>query len=496
MLVSLLMSLSSVVVLTMPTQAAPSARPLSASGDMLLAKRMGGTGWDSGNSIAVDSSGNIYTTGYFDGTADFDPGAGVSNLTAVGLEDIFIAKFDSSGSLVWAKSMGGADYDGGNNIALDSSGNIYTTGYFVGTVDFDPGAGTANLTSAGNYDIFISKLDNDGNFVWAKNIGGVNGEGVGDFVLDSNGYIYAVGSFVGTVDFNPNVGVFNLTSAGNSDIFILKLDNLGGLVWAKRMGGVDGDQGVGIALDSRGNVYTTGAFRATADFDPGAGTFNLVSAGNNDIFISKLDGLGIFVWAKGMGADGNDAGAGIALDSNDNAYTTGAFAGTVDFDPGVGTSNLISVGDYDIFVSKLDSGGNFIWAESMGGTAYDNGDRIVRDSSDNIYVTGSFAGTADFDPSANTVNLTSAGLIDIFVIKLKSSGNLAWAKNMGGTQDDYSRDIALDSSSQVYTTGYFAGVADFDPGAGVFNLTSAGSYDIFVSKLKNGVFLYLPLVIR
>jgi hypothetical protein len=496
MLVSLLMSLISGALLTVPTQASPSDLSPSASGDMLLAKRIGGTGYDSGNSIAVDSIGNIYTTGYFDGTVDFDPGAGISNLVAVGLEDIFIAKLDINGSLVWAKNMGGSDYDGGNNIALDSNGNIYTTGYFVGTVDFDPGAGTANLTSVGESDIFISKLDNNGNFVWAKSIGGVNNEGVHEFVLDSNGYIYAVGSFVGTTDFNPDAGVFNLTSAGSNDIFVFKLDNLGSFVWAKRMGGVDGDQGVGIALDTNGNVYTTGVFRATADFDPGAGTFNLVGAGNNDIYISKLDSLGIFVWAKGMGEPNNDGGAGIALDTNGNVYTTGSYVGTVDFDPGAGTANLTSAGNTDIFVSKLDSGGNFIWAKSMGGTAGDSSARIVRDSSDNFYLTGNFAGTADFDPNASTVNLTSAGLTDIFVTKLNSNGNFAWAKNMGGTQDEYSEDIALDSSSQVFTTGTFVGVADFDPGAGVFNLTSAGVTDIFISGLKNDAFLYLPFVTK
>ncbi len=446
------------------------------------AKSMGGADPDyGGSSIALDGSGNVYTTGNFFGTADFDPGAGVFNLTSAGYGDIFISKLDASGNFVWAKAMGGiGSNDGGSSIALDGSGNVYTTGYFFGTSDFDPGAGVFNLTSAGFEDIFISKLDASGNFVWAKSIGGAYQDNGSSIALDGSGNVYTTGYFFGTVDFDPGAGVFNLTSAGNYDIFISKLDASGNFVWANAMGGPNYDYGYSIAIDGSGNVYTTGDFDGTADFDPGAGVFNLTS-GYYDIFISKLDASGNFVWAKAMGGASFDRGSSIALDGSGNVYTTGNFSGTADFDPGAGVFNLTDAGYGDIFISKLDASGNFVWAKAMGCADPNGGSSIALDGSGNVYTTGYFVGTVDFDPGAG-VFITSAGLEDIFISKLDASGNFVWANAMGGADSDYGYSIALDGSGNVYTTGCFFGTADFDPGAGVANLTSAGNYDIFVAK--------------
>ena len=135
------------------------------------AKQMGGTGSDYGNSIVLDGSGNVYTTGFFEAAVDFDPGVGVANLTSTGAWDVFINKLDASGNFLWAKKLGGVGNDVAYSIALDGSGNIYTTGFFEGTADFDPGIGVVNLTSAGGWGIFISKLDASGNFLWAKQLG-------------------------------------------------------------------------------------------------------------------------------------------------------------------------------------------------------------------------------------------------------------------------------------------------------------------------------------
>jgi hypothetical protein len=191
------------------------------------------------------------------------------------------------------------------------------------------------------------------------------------------------------------------------------------------MGGNSAESGRGIAVDSGGNVYTTGDFQVTVDFDPGVGTFELTPAGQTDIFVSKLDGNGDFVWAKSMGGTGTDFGLSIALDSIGNVYTTGFFGGTVDFDPGAGTTDLTSAGLDDIFVSKLDSNGDFVWAKSTGGGLRDQGIGIVIDPGDNIYTTGSFQDTVDFDPGTGTADLTSSGLSDIFISKLQAESSQA-----------------------------------------------------------------------
>ncbi len=447
------------------------------------AKSMGGTDWDYGASIAVDGSGNVYTTGYFKLTVDFDPGVGTSSLTSAGGSDIFISKLDAAGNFLWAKRIGGIYDDETYSIAVDSFGSVHTTGYFRGTADFNPGAGTSNLTSAGAKDIFILKLDAAGNFIWAKSIGAINNEYSYSIAVDGSGNVYTNGYFEGTVDFDPGADTSNLASLGSDD-FILKLNAAGNFLWAKRMAGNGSGRSESIAVDGSGNVYTTGWFWGTKDFDPGAGTSYLTSAAVSlDIFISKLDTAGNFLWAKRMGGTDEDMGFSIVVDGSGSVYTTGYFWGTADFDPGAGTSNLTSAGFNDIFISKLGPSGNFIWAKRMGGFIQDWGHSIAMDGSGNVYTTGFFAGTADFDPGAGTSNLTSAGWVDIFISKLDATGNFGWAKSIGGIYDDIAYSIAVDSSGNVYTNGYFSGTVDFDPGAGTSNLISVGGADIFVHKM-------------
>ena len=451
--------------------------------EYVWAKVMGGTSIDQGKSVAVDAIGNVYTTGFFQGTTDFDPGAGTANLTSAGSYDIFVSKFDANGNYVWAKAMGGTGVDIGFGIAVDANGNVYTTGYFERTVDFDPGAGTVNLTSAGAADIFVSKLDVNGNYVWAKATGGSTNDISYGIAVDGSGNVYTTGYFQGIVDFDPGAATSNLTSAGSADIFVRKLDANGNYVWAKAIGGSTGDVGNGIVVDASGNVYTTGYFRGTADFDPGAGTANLTSAGSADIFVSKFDANGNYVWAKAMGGTGSDQGSSIATDASGNVYTTGYFQVTADFDPSAAASNFTSAGSVDLFISKLDVSGNYVWAKAMGSTSVDYGSGIAVDVSGNVYTTGSFQDIVDFDPGVGTANIASAGSEDIFVSKLDVSGNYVWTKAMGGTSGDVGNGIAIDAKSNVYSIGWFSAIVDFDPGVGTTNLTSAGSNDIFVSKL-------------
>ncbi len=446
------------------------------------AKQMGGNSDGKGHSTALDALGNVYTTGFFSGTTDFDPGPGTFNLTSSAGLEIFISKLDASGNFVWAKQLEGTTLNRGNSITVDINGYIYVTGYFAGTVDFDPSPGVFNLSSAGSADIFILKLDPSGNFEWAKQMGGTGDDRSNSIAVDDNGNVYTTGYFTGTADFDPGAGLFNLSTAGNDDVFIAKLDASGDFLWAKQVAGTADDRGNSVAVDANGNVYTTGRFEGTVDFDPGAGTFNLSSAGTHDVFISKLDPSGNFEWAKQMGGTADDRSFSIAVDNSGNVYTTGYFNETADFDPGSGTFNLTSSVGSDIFVSKLDSSGDFVWAKQMEGTSNNTGFSIALDANSNVYITGSFQGTVDFDPGTGTFNLNAAS-IDIFISKLDASGDFAWAQRMGGVDSDEGLSIAVDDSGNVYTTGYFKETVDFDPGAGVYNLSATGYSDIFVHKM-------------
>jgi len=450
------------------------------------AKAMVGTGTtdESSQSVAIDAAGNVYTTGLFFGTVDFDPGASTFNLTSNGLEDIFISKLDASGNFLWAKKIGGTGTEIGWRIALDASSNVVVSGYFRNTVDFDPGSGTVNLVSSGGFaDIFVLKLDTNGNFIWVKQFGAssVDDDAIGLYI-DNLSNVYITGYFNGTVDFDPGVGISNLTPTGSSDIYILKLDASGSFVWAKKMGGTLVDQGRGIYVDGLGNVFTVGVFRGTADVDPGASTINLTSAGSDDIFISKLDASGNFNWAKSIGSTGIDFAYSISVDASGNIFISGHFNGTVDFDPGVGISNLTSAGGDDIFVCKLDATGNYSWAKRMGSASTDIAYASIVDASGNFQMTGIFSGTVDFDPGATTTNFTSAGLTDIFVCTLDASGNFLRAKTIGGIGNDAGKSIAVSSSGSSYISGDYSGTVDFDPSASTFNLSSGGGKDIFVMK--------------
>lgn len=444
------------------------------------AKNMGGTVADEARSIAIDSMGNVYTVGKFQGTCDFDPGNGIHNITGVGQDNMFISKLDADGKFVWAKTITGNDAEAAYSVTIDAKGNIYTTGYFNGTVDFDPGSATNNLTAVGGINIFILKLNALGNYVWAKNMTGT-GYSLGSFITtDVSGNVYTTGIFVETTDFDPGSGTTNLVSAGAQDIFISKLDASGNFVWAKKMGGVDSDQPYFMKVDPSGNIYTTGSFKGIADFDPGANKYELTSVGSYDIYISKLDSSGNFIWTRGMGGpNSDDEGHYLTLDTKGNIYITGNFQGTVDFDPGSGTFNM--TGAYDVFILKLNSSGNFVWAKKMGGTNTDIGFTILLDPSGNIFTAGAFSGDkGDFDPGPGIYNLTKGGA---FISKLDSSGNFVWAKSFVGTSAVECYSMILDASGNIYTTGYFHETIDFDPGSGVKNLISAGSRDIFICKL-------------
>ncbi|MCH8903698.1 MAG: T9SS type A sorting domain-containing protein [Bacteroidetes bacterium] len=456
--------------------------------DFVWAKSTGGVSADVVHCITTDGSGNVYTTGEFYVTVDFDPSsAGTFNMTSNGLNDIFIQKLDANGNFIWAKSIGGSSSEVGQCITTDASGNVYITGSFAGTVDFNPGAGTFNLTS--NFvsqDIYVLKLDANGNFIWAKSIGEMDTDFGQSIITDASGNVLITGSYQLIVDFNPGAGTFYLTSNGQYDVFVLKLDANGNFMWAKSMGGPFGDWAESIAVDALGNVLITGAYKNTVDFDPGAGIFNLTSNGDYDIFIQKMDAAGIFIWAKSMGGPSGDFGASIVTDTSSNVLLTGTYRDTTDFDPDTSTLNLVSNGGQDIFIQKLDAGGSLIWAKSMGGTGMDHGVAVSADTSGNILITGYYWGTADFDPGAATFNLTSNGSQDIFVLKLDAGGNFILAKSIGGTDTDIAWSITIDALQNVYVAGRFQGTVDFDPGAATFNLISNGIYpDFFVLKLSH-----------
>jgi hypothetical protein len=448
------------------------------------AKNMAGNATCEGKSITTDINGNVLTAGILRGTADFDPGPGVYNLTSAGEADIFISKLDANGNFLWAKQIGTSTTDQGESIATDAGGNVYVTGWFTGggPCDFDPGPGVFNLAAGGTNETYILKLAANGDFIWAKSIEGLTHSEYGtSLALDAAGNLFVTGAFYNLVNFDPGFSDFSLTSAGTTDIFITKFDVAGNFLWAKQLGSASAEYPYKMAIDATGNLLITGYFADSGDFDPGAGVFNLVSAGNTDLFVSKLNNNGDFIWAKSMGSAINDFCNGITTDLSGNVFLATSFNGTFDADPGPGVSNVTSAGQFDVFICKLNAAGDFQWAKRWGAAFNDAIYEIKTDAAGNVYTGGSFGGTVDFDPGPAQFLLAATDGSDLFYSKFDGDGNFVWAVSLfGGGGTMYG--VHINAANEIFSTGYFSQTIDFDPGAGVFNLTATVT-DIFVHKL-------------
>ena len=446
----------------------------------------GGIGKDEGMSICFDSDENICLTGYFKETSDFDPGIEVTNLTSNGNRDIFVQKIDGNGNLIWIRQIGGVGQDESRSITTDPLNNIYLTGFFRGTVDFDPGPDIYNLTSNGSDDAFILKLNSDGDFLWVKQIGGIENEVGQSIKLDGYGNIITIGGYEDVVDFDPGVGITEYTSNGEVDIFVQKLDSDGNFIWVKCFGGSNYDTAISHTIDANENIYSIGHFKDNVDFDPGFASDYLWATGIlTDVFVQKLNSEGEFEWAYKIGGTGFDFANSIHADNFGNVYSLGRFQSSVDFDPSSGLESIGSEGAYDVFIQKIDTSGNFIWARGIGGEDYDYGGAITSDMNGDIYFTGRFGETVDFDPSFGEAELTSDSGYDIFVAKFDSIGNYIWAGQNSCISISYPGfSILVDSDWNIYTTGYFSYITDFDPSEDTFELSSTGERDVFLQKFN------------
>lgn len=452
-----------------------------------------------GEEMKLDAVGNSYTVGMFSGTMDFDPGSGVFLMTTGSATTVFLLKLDASGNFVWAKKFPSTGDALTYTLDFDASGNIIIAGDFKYTIDLDPGMGTASHTAAGTgfwQDVFIVKLDPSGNYLWSKSFGGIDqDEGLG-VVVDHSGNIYTTGIIRQTVDLDPGAGTYTASvTTGGLGIYVQKLNPSGNFIWAKTIVGITGpDGGVGrsIAIDDANNVIYCGQFTGTLDFDPGAGTSNMTAPTGAACatYVSKLDSLGNFLWAKKMGGTGLTAPTSFALDKSNNIYTTGWFSATADFDPGTGVYNLVAAPNDDVFISKLGPLGDFAWAKKIGGSKEDHGMAITTDSLMNVYTTGYFSGSVDFNPGAAGFFMTSGnagGDIDTFISKLDSTGAFVMAAQITGDGGTISHAMQVDQFENIFLTGLYGGIIDFDPGSGVYNLPYLNTSSIFIEKLHQSL---------
>jgi len=451
--------------------------------DLGFAFALGSTGIENANAVATDTSGNVVVAGpYSSASIDLDPGPGEYILSNAGGYDGYVAKYDPAGNLAWGVQVGATDLASVYKVAVDGAGNVLIMGIFRGSIEISaPGRSAVTLTNGGTNEGFLAKLDPAGNALWASTFGaaanprlayGMTADAAGNvyasgyegnrlFVakysasgaavwtqvisgatgtvaygervdVDTSGNVVVVGEYRGKIDFNPDPLKTNFLTSNNNtlDVCVLKLNASGAYVWAGSMGGPSDDGALAVAVDGAGNVLVSGSYgfdtkKSKNDFDPGQGTLSLPGSGGS--FLVKLDPNRNLIWGRSVAAF---SFRDITLDALGNVYTTGAFNGTIDADPGPGTFNLTAGGTGDVYVSKLDSNGSFVWAtDILKGGPGSNGQSfgIAVDGSGNVFTTGFFRGTDDFDPRAGTYSLTATPdgnantFSDAFVSKLVPS---------------------------------------------------------------------------
>jgi FlgD Ig-like domain len=365
------------------------------NGNVHLSRSFGDASGQRAADAAVAPDGSTFLTGSFSGSIDF----GGDALASAGSNDVFVAGFDSNLVHVWSKRFGDGDGQYPSGIALDGASGLYVGGYFSGSIDFGGGP----LLASGFDDVFLVKFNSTGLHLWSKRFGNSSAQEALDVAVDPAGNVLIVGQFLGSINF----GGANLTSLG-VDVFVAKLDPGGAHLWSKRFGSTLSQSAQAVATDADGNVYLAGTFKNAIDFGGGP----LTSAGEDDVFLAKLDAAGNHLWSKRFGdASAGQAAKSIAVDPTQRVSIGGYFRGSADFGQGA----LTSAGLEDGFVAQFTAAGDGEWSARYGDGATQSVEAVVADVGDRL-LAGKFAGAIDFGGGA----LTSAGADDAFLTRLNA----------------------------------------------------------------------------
>jgi hypothetical protein len=415
--------------------------------------------WAKSAGGSIDGNGNTYVCGVFSSPSIT---FGSTTLLSTGNQNLFVVKYDLNGNVLWAKSAGGAALD----IIADNIGNIFITGTFQSsTITF----GTTTLTNSGAEDMFIAKYDTSGNVIWAKSAGGNSVDQGSSIASDGVGNTFVTGWFASSSITFGSITLIN-ASSGLIELFIVKYDANGNVVWANRASGRAG--GTCITVDGVGNSYVSGNFTGSS-VTFGSTVINNSGGSNDDIFIAKYDISGTPVWAKAIGGSAFDYVNGLVSDSNGNTYLTGWFQSP---SIAVGSITLTNSGVSEMFVAKFNTNGNSVWAKSYAGGGLTG--NIAVDANENTFITGSFANSS---MTFGNMTLTNAGNENLFIAKYDASGNTVWAKSAGGASYDSGKDIAINGDGSIYLVGRFSSPSIT---FGSTTLSNSGNEDMFIAKLE------------
>ena len=441
------------------------------------------------NASCSDSLGNIYITGSFSDSLDFNPGSGIHHLYNEQFTAIYLASYNKYGGFRWAFEIGKIGFlNQGSAIKVDNKGYLYLTGTFFGLVDFDPDTSVTSLLSDCGSDCFFAKYDTLGNFVWVKHIDG-NYETFGKSIqIAPSGNIYLAGWFRDPTDFDPGVGSYIITSINYTrDAFAAKYNSDGEFIWAKSIQSHSNLPCNGMDIDNNGNCFLVGSFSDSADFDPGPDTFMVHSQYHKDIYILKLDSSGNFVWIETFGGTSDDEGNAIYIDDLGSIYSTGNFKREVDFDSGPGTCLLDADYTSDVFICKHNNDGLFQWAQRIGGTGGCNGTSIISDHQGFVYAVGDFTGSITYG-DGNGSTLFESNNRCVFASIFDQQGNFKWATPYcsDSLSESYGYSIEKGASETISLAGCFYSEIDFDPSDSIpaLNTGIVSDKSLFLAKFR------------
>ena len=437
--------------------------------------------------IAVDNAGNSISCGWFEGVVDFDPGDFSAVSSSQGAKDAFIVKLNGQGVYQWHYAIGSSQDDLAYDVDVDGVGNVYVTGEFRGTVNFNP-AGSTTLTAFNGYNSFVLKIAADGNFEWVRKFGGTNSgyESGRAIDVDASGNIVSSGVFYGAVDFNPGAGINELNFSNSYACYVSKLTTTGDFVWAKGFPGFYTNP-VEIKQDGTSNVFIVGTFYSNVDFDPGMASFTLVGQ-YYDTFITKLNSLGDFVWAKHFTSSSTCNTTEIEFDAAGNIYGVGHHNGTTDFNPDLVATEIVSApsGSWRPFLVKLNSLGMLQFVKQLSPNAVGTAQALEFDNQGNMLIAGTFYGTSDFNPDPiDEFPMTSVNTStdDIYITRLDADANFVFAVTIGGSSADLVTGLDMNPANNITTLfGTFSGTCDFLPGINQATLVANGSTDNFIAQ--------------
>ena len=440
--------------------------------------------------------GSSTIAGTFRNTVDFDPGGGVTSLSSTLLGDMYFARYDSNGALSWAKQI--ACFTNGNLQAItsDASANIFITGSFADSADFDPGAAVHMMYSNGSEDIFLAMYDPSGNYLWAISIGADQLDRGLSLATDDAGNVLLAGYFRDTVDFDPGAGTnIQAISGGNAfarNLFIASFSNSGLLNWVNVIPSTN--DFIDINSNVGGNVYATGLFTGTIDFDPGAGTTNVTGTGTQNMFIAAYDAAGGLIYAESVANASsiyglNRGGKSIDVDGAGNVFLTGNFSISADFDPSASTAMLTASFSSAVFFARYDTAGVYQWAHMIDINGVQAHNICLRNNS--FLLSGNYLTSGDFDPSASTATLTAnmGGGWNMYLATYDLNGNYQSAVTFGNTLQDVSTGLITNALGDIFIAGEFQSDSmQFNQGTGVIKIykTAATFQNIFFARFAPG----------